>query len=249
MRTEMIKMGARGISVMFASGDSGTDCTDDGLHFLPSFPADIDVITGVSGVGDDQGQVCDYISGGGFSNFFARPAYQAAAVVDYLTHVTSAMPPKSYYNGTSRAYPVRCTRFGCVCVCVCHDNALTNCGGCSCGRFRRMWQRQVSLHSHIQRTTYTLLLLNIVVSFHFRRREFLGGDWSGAAAGRWHVVCVAVVLGRRRAGQRCAHCRRQVHAGVRAMQLPHTHAHAHAGPLHVTLTRVAVVSCFAMCSV
>ena len=45
-----------------------------------------------------------FSSGGGFSNVFARPDYQSAAVDSYLTNHPPAADP-SVYNSTSRAFP------------------------------------------------------------------------------------------------------------------------------------------------
>jgi tripeptidyl-peptidase I len=48
----------------------------------------------------------DYYSGGGFSNVFALPSYQSAAVTNYLTNYPPHYPSHIYNNsGTSRAYP------------------------------------------------------------------------------------------------------------------------------------------------
>jgi len=45
-------------------------------------------------------------SGGGFSNVFAMPTYQAKVVPSYLQHLPPASaPPTSYYNASGRAYP------------------------------------------------------------------------------------------------------------------------------------------------
>ncbi|KQL59761.1 tripeptidyl peptidase I [Amazona aestiva] len=49
-------------------------------------------------------EVTDYISGGGFSNVFPMPQYQAAAVGQFLRS-TPKLPPSSYYNSSGRAYP------------------------------------------------------------------------------------------------------------------------------------------------
>uniref|UniRef100_A0A8C5J066 Tripeptidyl peptidase 1 n=1 Tax=Junco hyemalis TaxID=40217 RepID=A0A8C5J066_JUNHY len=49
-------------------------------------------------------EVTDYISGGGFSNVFPMPEYQAAAVGRFLRSA-SKLPPSSYYNSSGRAYP------------------------------------------------------------------------------------------------------------------------------------------------
>ena len=44
-------------------------------------------------------------SGGGFSNVFARPAYQNEAVASYLSSQAGHLPDSTYFNRTGRAYP------------------------------------------------------------------------------------------------------------------------------------------------
>jgi len=107
---EFVKMGLRGISVMFASGDSGTDCESDGTQFLPGWPATCPYVTAVGGVqGDESGGSSlegDYISGGGFSNIFTMPSYQKSAVQKYLQIAKkSYLPPQSFWNSTGRCFP------------------------------------------------------------------------------------------------------------------------------------------------
>lgn len=52
---------------------------------------------------DDDGEI-DIVSGGGFSNYFPRPAYQAGAVSLYLTE-TLGKTYTGLYNASGRAYP------------------------------------------------------------------------------------------------------------------------------------------------
>ena len=48
----------------------------------------------------------DYYSGGGFSNVFTLPSYQASAVTNYLTKYPPPYSSNVYNNsGNSRAYP------------------------------------------------------------------------------------------------------------------------------------------------
>ncbi|KAI8869069.1 subtilisin-like protein, partial [Ramicandelaber brevisporus] len=81
-----MQLGARGISVIVASGDGGVagsrpsnTCT----KFVPTFPAScpyvttVGATTGVHEIGAD-------LSAGGFSAYFARPSYQNNAVSSYL---------------------------------------------------------------------------------------------------------------------------------------------------------------------
>ena len=103
---EFAKMGVRGISLLFASGDSGAGCDTTGKAFAPSFPASSPYVTAVGGTALSRadGEDASYISGGGFSNVFARPAYQAARVTAFLANATK-LPRPSYYNHTGRGYP------------------------------------------------------------------------------------------------------------------------------------------------
>uniref|UniRef100_A0A4W5RG20 Tripeptidyl-peptidase 1 n=1 Tax=Hucho hucho TaxID=62062 RepID=A0A4W5RG20_9TELE len=112
INTEFMKAGVRGISILFASGDSGAGCrhlTKGENSFRPSFPASSPYVTTVGGTSFKNPfkvtyEVTDYISGGGFSNVFKMPDYQVGAVEGYLKSV-SGLPPKTYFNTSGRAYP------------------------------------------------------------------------------------------------------------------------------------------------
>ncbi|XP_053163655.1 LOW QUALITY PROTEIN: tripeptidyl-peptidase 1 [Hemicordylus capensis] len=112
VNVEFMKAGVRGISILFASGDSGAGClkTPAGTHvFRPSFPASSPYVTTVGGTSFlhpfcVSAEAADYISGGGFSNVFPMPSYQTAAVKHFLS-TAARLPPASYYNSTGRAYP------------------------------------------------------------------------------------------------------------------------------------------------
>ncbi|KAM9842819.1 tripeptidyl-peptidase 1 [Aulostomus maculatus] len=111
--TEFMKAGVRGISLLFASGDSGAGCRHMGQQtnsFRPSFPASSPYVTTVGGTSFKNPfqvtyEVTDYISGGGFSNVFKMPDYQVAAVEGYLKTGAASLPPQSYFNTSGRAYP------------------------------------------------------------------------------------------------------------------------------------------------
>ncbi|XP_068436410.1 tripeptidyl-peptidase 1 [Clinocottus analis] len=113
INTEFMKAGVRGISLLFASGDSGAGCKHLGEgqnSFRPSFPASSPYVTTVGGTSFKNPfkvtyEVTDYISGGGFSNVFKMPDYQASAVDGYLKTVAATLPPQSYFNTSGRAYP------------------------------------------------------------------------------------------------------------------------------------------------
>ncbi|XP_028908370.1 tripeptidyl-peptidase 1 [Ornithorhynchus anatinus] len=112
VNAELMKAGARGLTLLFASGDSGAGCrtVSSGNHvFRPSFPASSPYITAVGGTSFRNpfrvtDEVADYISGGGFSNAFPRPAYQEEAVSKFL-HSSTRLPPSHYFNASGRAYP------------------------------------------------------------------------------------------------------------------------------------------------
>ncbi|XP_077197130.1 tripeptidyl-peptidase 1 [Paroedura picta] len=112
VNVEFMKAASRGISILFASGDSGAGCrsVSGGKHvFRPSFPASSPYVTTVGGTSFQHPflvstEVVDYISGGGFSNIFPMPSYQTAAVKQFL-NTAPKLPPSSYYNSSGRAYP------------------------------------------------------------------------------------------------------------------------------------------------
>ncbi|MEE6520340.1 hypothetical protein FKM82_018178, partial [Ascaphus truei] len=112
INVEFMKAAARGLTVLFASGDDGAGCKEvaKGKNvFRPSFPASSPYVTSVGGTSFKNPfqvtcEVTDYISGGGFSNVFPMPDYQVSAVGRYLKAPVK-LPPGSYYNRSGRAYP------------------------------------------------------------------------------------------------------------------------------------------------
>jgi tripeptidyl-peptidase-1 len=111
--TAFMKAGARGISILFASGDQGV-CGREGcgifkFRFKPDFPAASPYITAVGGtdfLGSDIGdEMAWQAGGGGFSDTFAIPDYQKAAVAAYKSNPDAKMPPQAYWNNTGRGYP------------------------------------------------------------------------------------------------------------------------------------------------
>ncbi|KAH8666390.1 peptidase S8/S53 domain-containing protein [Xylariales sp. PMI_506] len=124
---EFLKLGLRGVSVFVASGDTGvggipgdgsTDgCLGDGTVFSPTQPNSCPWLTNVGAtmivsgkaVTDAESAAEDappagypayegYYSGGGFSNIFDVPPYQASAV---STYYETAQPSYPYYvNGS-----------------------------------------------------------------------------------------------------------------------------------------------------
>ncbi|GAM83779.1 hypothetical protein ANO11243_017690 [Dothideomycetidae sp. 11243] len=141
---EWMKLGLQGVSVIFASGDSGvanrynagynnsclTQDPDTGAFYVdsagkrysPSFPVNCPYITSVGatqlkghsvsdgeiavGVPDKTNPLNDFYSGGGFSDVFEMPSYQADAVSNYLRHHAPNYGPGVYNNsGCARGFP------------------------------------------------------------------------------------------------------------------------------------------------
>lgn len=116
---EFMKLGLRGVSVFFSSGDSGvasrSGCLgNDSTIFNPGWPASCPYITSVGAtkipanrsVSDPEVAANDpaghpyssaYATGGGFSNIFGIPDYQADAVANYFKNHNPSYP---YYNGS-----------------------------------------------------------------------------------------------------------------------------------------------------
>lgn len=102
-------LGARGISVINASGDGGVrgghdspdQCTDN--TFLTTFPAVCPYTTAVGGTTGIAPEYAVNFTSGGFSNYFPRPAYQNAEVEGFLETL-----PKNFegvFNRSGRAFP------------------------------------------------------------------------------------------------------------------------------------------------
>ncbi len=115
------QLGARGVSVIFGAGDSGVGKSGychsnngtDAYEFLTSFPASCPYGTSVGATRNTEPEEIvafndrnGFVSGGGFSKYFPRPAYQDAhGVVDsYLTHLGKDKY-KGLFNRGGRAYP------------------------------------------------------------------------------------------------------------------------------------------------
>lgn len=113
------QLGVRGVTIVIASGDDGVanfparqDPSKCG--FNPSFPASSPFVTSVGatqGPEASKAEVacssttgCIITTGGGFSQQFAQPSYQSAAVSQYLNSGVS-LPPSSMFNSAGRAYP------------------------------------------------------------------------------------------------------------------------------------------------
>ena len=87
------QLGARGVSVLFSSGDFGVGggkcVSNDGTktrRFLPHFPASCPWVTSVGATQNFNPEIAvtQYASGGGFSNYFNAPKYQKETVSAYV---------------------------------------------------------------------------------------------------------------------------------------------------------------------
>ncbi|KAK5994789.1 Aorsin [Cladobotryum mycophilum] len=111
--TEYMKLGLMGVTVLFSSGDDGVAGGGYG-RFNPMYPGTCPWITSVGGSGLPQGgkigdkEVASYTfpSGGGFSNYFPLPDYQASAVATYYANHAPEYN-SSRYNDTQqvRGFP------------------------------------------------------------------------------------------------------------------------------------------------
>lgn len=111
--TKFMTAGAMGLSILFASGDQGVwGRSGVGKTYHPDFPAASPYVTAVGGtdfatkstIGEESAWSC---GGGGFSDTFEMPSWQADAVQSYLTKAAAAgvLPSSSYFNASGRAYP------------------------------------------------------------------------------------------------------------------------------------------------
>ncbi|KAK7045104.1 family S53 protease-like protein [Favolaschia claudopus] len=105
-------LGARGISMLFSSGDGGVrgshDDSSSGIcesnDFLVVFPASCPYITAVGGTESFSPEIATNLTGGGFSNLFPRPWYQHDATIQgFLDTLPADFPGR--FNSSGRAYP------------------------------------------------------------------------------------------------------------------------------------------------
>ncbi|EST07407.1 Peptidase S53, propeptide [Kalmanozyma brasiliensis GHG001] len=116
----IMALGARGVSTVYSSGDSGVGatgtCVSNGQYtkngtatFLPAFPASCPYATTVGATQNFNpeiavdGDLPGFYSGAGFSYVFPRPWYQATAVKNYLPNIVTKYT--GLYNPNGRAYP------------------------------------------------------------------------------------------------------------------------------------------------
>ena len=114
---EFATFGAQGHTLLFASGDSGVGPTggcvsNNGTNdttFIPEFPSTCPYITSVGATKNFNPEVAandtsnGFTSGGGFSNYFARPSYQDTIVSAYIASLNGEYA--GLYNTSGRGYP------------------------------------------------------------------------------------------------------------------------------------------------
>ncbi|KAI0505385.1 Pro-kumamolisin [Xylaria bambusicola] len=109
------QLGARGVTVVFGSGDWGVgdpkQCHSPAGNprFVARFPESCPYGTSVGATRNINPEIVAYndrngfVSGGGFSEYFARPAYQDHAVNSYISRLEGLHD--GLYNSHGRAYP------------------------------------------------------------------------------------------------------------------------------------------------
>ncbi|KAI5787277.1 putative tripeptidyl-peptidase [Geopyxis carbonaria] len=106
-------LGARGTSVIFASGDSGagwscrSNTGSNATIFQPVFPAACPWVTSVGGTtGTTPSERAAYFSAGGFSSTWPAPSYQRRALATYFAkHKPAWQPWSQYFNKAGRGFP------------------------------------------------------------------------------------------------------------------------------------------------
>ncbi|KAF7364615.1 Family S53 protease [Mycena venus] len=103
--TAYAAFGARGTSVLFASGDGGVEggqaqsCT----KYQAAFPAGCPFLTAVGSVHGTSPETASTFSSGGFSNYWGAPDYQADTVAAFLK--AQGTTNKGLFNASGRGYP------------------------------------------------------------------------------------------------------------------------------------------------
>ncbi|KAA1475846.1 family S53 protease [Dentipellis sp. KUC8613] len=105
------QLGARGVTVLFASGDGGvsggqqdSSCTASD-PFRAVFPASCPYLTAVGGTQNGNPEIAADLSSGGFSDFFPAPSYQTGSsyVSNYIASLNGTYEGR--YNASGRAFP------------------------------------------------------------------------------------------------------------------------------------------------
>ncbi|KAI0066344.1 subtilisin-like protein [Artomyces pyxidatus] len=99
------QLGARGTSILFASGDGGVSGSQSAScrTFVPTFPSGCPFMTSVGATQNVNPEVAADFSSGGFSNFFGTPSYQTTAKSTFLTKLGNTNSGK--FNTSGRGFP------------------------------------------------------------------------------------------------------------------------------------------------
>ncbi|KAF7375853.1 Peptidase S53 domain-containing protein [Mycena sanguinolenta] len=125
-----MQLAAIGVSMIFGSGDGGAandhltgpTCTE----FVPMFPASCPYVTSVGGT-FFQPPTAFVSSGGGFSNYFPVPSWQAADTSAYLSTIGDEY--SGMYNPSGRGIPDVASEWE---VYIANASSITSVGGTSC---------------------------------------------------------------------------------------------------------------------
>ncbi|KAI0046849.1 family S53 protease [Auriscalpium vulgare] len=98
------QLGARGTSILFASGDGGVSGSQSArcTTFVPTFPSGCPFMTSV-GATQNVAETAASFSSGGFSNYFGTPSYQTTAKAAFLTKLGTTNSGK--FNTSGRGFP------------------------------------------------------------------------------------------------------------------------------------------------
>lgn len=145
-------MGARGITVLVSSGDtgvgSGCKAPDGTTQFNAQFPATCPFVTSVGGTTGLEPVYAWPGSSGGFSSYFPRPAWQDAAVKEYLgTGISQETRNyyESYTNFSGRAFPDVAAHSGTPGSTVCYGGLIDTQGGGGTSAAAPVWAGIVAL--------------------------------------------------------------------------------------------------------
>ncbi|KAL6306871.1 family S53 protease [Sparassis latifolia] len=98
------QLGARGVSIMYSSGDGGVSGgqSQGCSTFIPTFPSTCPYVTSV-GATSGVPETAAYFSSGGFSNYFPVPSFQQGVVDSYIAGLGSTY--SGLYNASGRGFP------------------------------------------------------------------------------------------------------------------------------------------------
>ncbi|KAF7347982.1 Family S53 protease-like protein [Mycena sanguinolenta] len=122
-----MQLAAIGVSMLFGSGDGGASDLHIGCtEFVPMFPSTCPYVTSVGGT-FFQPPTAFGSSGGGFSNYFPVPSWQAADTSAYLESIGDQY--SGMYNPSGRGFPDVTSEWE---VYIVNEGGVTSVGGTSC---------------------------------------------------------------------------------------------------------------------